>query len=221
MATRKIAEYMGSGELDNIAITENIQFLVTTASEEGMFMRIGANGLISLYRAPDQDVHWIDTDTTEFNVTNLEQEVLSVVIDEEIIGDSNGSFSISGIVSNNRNQIQTLDITVKDDGVITGVGHIELAANESAKPFIFSGVITDTIANGSLITVEFGGSDFLTLNGTSTPTKIEITKAQSAPVVMSVDSLEAFDWNSLPHSDPHIAGQIYIGHRNQIKISQG
>lgn len=221
MATRKISEYMGSGELDNIAITENIQFLLATSAEEGMFMRLGANGLISLYRAPDQDIHWTDTDNTEFNLTNLEQEILSVIINEEIVGDTNGSFSISGIVSNSRNQIQTLEIIAKDDGVVISVGHIELAANESSKPFIFSGVITDTITSGSVITIDFGGSDFLTLNGTSTPTKLEITKAQSAPVVMSVNQLESFDWNSLPHGDPHIDGQIYVHGNNTIRVSQG
>ena len=221
MASRLAADWIGSGELNNIALTENIQFLIATANEEGMFMRIGANGLISLYRAPDRDVHWEDTDVTEFGLTVADQEVLSVIIDQEIIGNDNGSFSISGIVSNSRNQIQTLDITVKDDGAVVGIGHIELASNESSKPFIFSGITTETIASGSTITVEFGGSDNLTLNGTSTATKIEITAAQSAPVEMSVNQIESFDWNQLPDGDTGIAGQLYIGRHDTVRVSQG
>jgi len=53
----ELTDILKSGDVDNIVIAENIQFLIATANEEGMFMRIGANGLISLYRAPDRDVH--------------------------------------------------------------------------------------------------------------------------------------------------------------------
>ena len=220
MATRLISDYLGSGELDNIALTENIQFLSATEAHEGMFMRIGTGGLISLYKAPNQDVEWVDTDVTEFGLTTSSQEVLSIVIDQEIIGNTNGSFSISGIVSNSRNQVQTLDITVKDDGVVLGVGHIELSANEASKPFIFSGIIEPTIASGSVITVEFGGSDNLTLNGTSNATKLQIIKAQAAPVTMSVDVLDGFDWNLLPTSEPTESGKLWVKSNGSLKESQ-
>ncbi len=221
--TRNINDFLVSGEASNIVVNGNIGYAsVSDPSFDNMFLRV-ENGITSLYRAPDQDVHWEDIDTTEFALTTSAQEVLSVTIDQEMTTDD-GSFVVSGKVSNSRNQDQTMTIITKDDGVQVGIGTIDLLPEENGKLFAFSGGLSGNIASGSVITVEFYANQAgnLTLNGTAVATKLKLTKAQAAPVVMSAAVLDSFDWNTLPHSDPHEYGQLYIHDANNtIRVSQG
>ena len=61
MAIVEIKDILSSGDIADIAVSGNIKYTKASDPEaEDMFMRIGTNGLTSLYRAPDQDIQWKD-----------------------------------------------------------------------------------------------------------------------------------------------------------------
>ncbi len=220
--TRRITEYLASGEADNLVLTGNIGYLAAQdSSYDGMFLRV-ENGITSLYKAKDQDIHWEDEDATSILLSDTPQEILSITITEDVLS-TDGSFVIGGQVTNTHNKDVNLEIIVKDDGVQIATGTITTLKEESNKIFAFSGALEATIASGSVITVEFSGdrANVLTLDGNALATRIKVTKAQAAPVVMSIEEVEKFDWNQLQNGNPHIDGQLYIGNNNQVKVSQG
>ncbi len=183
MGTKNFNEFAVSGEIDNMVIAEQLGFVsATDPSYDGMFLRL-QGGVVYGYRAPDEDTHWTDTDATDILLTTTPVEVLAITVDEDLTPD-NGSYAISGQIDNARNQELTVDVTIKDDGVQVGVGNITLQANEKGKNFVFAGSLNNNIASGSVITVEFDGSqsDQLTLKGTVINTKIELTLAGGSPV---------------------------------------
>ena len=193
MGVRNIGDYLASGEAGNLLLSGNIGYLVAQdPSYDGMFMRL-QGGVTSLYRAPDQDVHWTDEDSTEVLLTTTANSLLSVTTDMDLTS-ADGSYRITGIASNSTNQDVTMTVTVKDDGVVIGSRPIDLVKEETTKQFVFSGSLDDPIASGSVLTVEFIASkaNAITLNGTNSPTKIDLTKAQAAPVVFDDDAVSAY-----------------------------
>ncbi len=208
--TRNITEYMVSGDLNDILVAGNIGYTVANVPEaEDMFMRIGAGGVTSLYRAPDQDVHWEDSDTSEIPLTTTPNEILSVTIDQDMtVGD--GSFVISGQASNSDNKDRVITVTVKDDGAVIATGEVNLLGDETDKLFAFSGGISSPVLSSSTITVEFEASTNgdLTLNGTSIATKIKITKALAAPVsALSEEDLKNIDFTIMIYTT-NIGGSL-------------
>ncbi len=184
LETRDIAEYLVSGEADNIVVAGNIGYAaVQDPMYNGMFQRI-ENGITTLYKVVDQDVHWEDEDTTSVPVTTTSTELLSVTIDQDMLEDD-GSFSISGSVDNNSNKALVLDIDIFDDGFNVGYGSVTLLKNETGKLFAFSGGLSGTMLAGSVVTVNFSTSESgaLVLRGDVIATKIKLTKAQAAPVL--------------------------------------
>jgi len=161
---------------------------------ENMFLRIGPGGTTELYKAPDQDEHWEDTDTTDVAVTTTPNSLLSVtpVPASGDITPADGSYSVSGKVSNNNNNSRTLILEAFDDGVSIGSQNVLVAGNESGKIFTFSSSIEVTITSGSVITVEFSASDTgnLTLLGTQLQTKFEITKAATPTTMVALQALD-------------------------------
>jgi len=217
----ELTDILKSGDVDNMVIAENIQFLVTTTNEEDMFMRIGANGLISLYRAPDQDTHWIDTDNTQRVLDTVDTEILSITTDEELTAE-NGSYTISCRLDNTSNQTRSVTIHAEINGVPGEDQVYELAKNEVERSVLVSGVITQPYASGAVINVWFDSSGAgVELRGDILETKLKVTAAKSAPVTMSIEEVSAFDWNQLPSRDTGIAGQLYIGRHDTVRVSQG
>ena len=148
---------------------------------EGMFLRIGPGGTTVLYKAPDQDEHWEDTDATDVTVVITPNSLLSVtpVPTSGDITTGTGSYLVSGKVSNSNNNTRILTIEMFDDGVSVGSVDVTVAGLDSGKIFTFSAAIAATIVSGSVITCKFStttNSD-LTLLGTELETKLEIIKA--------------------------------------------
>ena len=172
--------------VNTIDIAQNIRFAVANGVEdEGLFLRIGADGWLSTYRAPDQDAHWEDTDNTSIALTTTGNPVLSVTPDQDVLT-SDGSYEISGKLDNTTGQEKTVTLAVKDDGVPGETTTIILAKNELGKTFIFSGGVVSTIASGSVMTIEFSANNTgVNLRGDSLVTKLVLTKAQAAPVALS------------------------------------
>ena len=221
MATRNIKEYLESGEANNIILGGNIKFnVVEDPAYDNMFMRVDG-GVVSLYRAPDQDVHWTDADTANIAMTTSPVELLSIAPDQELVSADSG-YKILGRLDNTVNQIRTVIITILYDAVPQGTVNIELDKEQTNVPISYMGLVQTPVPAGTVISVTFEASGIgVDLRGDAVATSIKVTKAQSAPVVMSVNQLESFDWNQLPHGNPHVAGQLYIHGNNTVRVSQG
>ena len=196
MAVEELNDILRAGTVDDIVVADNIGYIKANVPEaDGMFLKV-VNGITALHRFPDQDIHWIDTDTTSVPLNGTPNEVLSTTINQDMLPED-GSYIISGQLSNSRNQDLTVTIDVKDDGVIVGTQDVPIAADQAGKLFAFSGAINNTIASGSVVTVEFSASfnGVVTLDGNLVATKMDLTKAQAAPVTaLTADNLRERDF---------------------------
>ena len=219
--TRTIKDYLASGEVDNIVIDGNIGYPKLQGAEyDNMFLRL-AGGQQSLYRAQDQDIHWVDTSNTLVTLTTTEQIILTTLaIDEEILAaDKDGSFYLICKLTNTKNTTEDTLINIYDDGVLIGTTTLSLARDEKDKNVSFSGLTESDIASGSVITVGFTG-DGVELQGDVYLTKFQLTKAKAAPVIMGVESLESFDWSRLPHTEPSEPGRPWVNRRGLLRVSK-
>ncbi len=188
------SDYTGISRCSFLGASENIQLEAASDSDyENMFVRVGANGLLNLFRAPNQDEVWTDTDTANVALTTTVNELLSITIDQEVTADD-GSFSVSGKLDNTGNSTKTVTIEAFDDGVSVGSQDVPLAKSEIGKVFLFSGALGSSMASGSVVTFEFTGSDTgINLRGDQTTTTAKITKANANPVILS-----SMDTNIVP-----------------------
>ncbi len=222
MGLRKMKEYLTSGEVKDILLSGNIGYsAVKDAAYDDMFLRV-TNGVTTLYRAKDQDVHWADAETNNVVLTTSPAELLSVTPDQQLVSADSG-YKITGRLDNMQNQAKQVTMSVLFDSVPVATVDIDLDKEQINVPISYTGLIDAPVDAGTVISVTFEADGTgVQLRGDLIATTIKITKAQSAPVVMSAAVLESFDWNLLPSGDPHNAGQLYIHHANStLRVSQG
>ncbi len=220
MAKRPINEFLSSGEAGNIVISGNMGY--TAAADpafDDMFLRV-TNGVTNLYRAPDRDVHWADADTGSIAVTTSPVEILSVTPDQQLVSTDSG-YQINGRLDNTQNQTRQVTMTVLFDSVPAATVTIDLDKNQINVPISYTGLIDTPVDAGTVVSVTFEADGTgVNLKGDLVATTIKITKAQSAPVVMSAEVLDSFDWNLLPTSEGE-PGTLYIHQANgSLRVSQ-
>ncbi len=169
---RKISDYLNSGEIDRIRVSDNIQFDKANVPEaDGMFLKFGPGGLLSAYRAPDLDQHWEDTYTTDIEMSSTENQLLSVTIDDDLLPEDS-SYQLSFVATNINRQSQEMTIHIYDDTI-----DVIVAGDASHQLYVFYGSIKAIWDTGSVIEFGFSGNEDITLNGSDTPVKIILTKA--------------------------------------------
>ena len=211
---------MASGEIDTVIVTSNVGYLKATASANGMFLRV-QNGLTTLYRIPDQDVHWKSSNATNFPVNIIASSPLNVTPDQNVLV-SDGSFSVSGKLDNNSNQEIIVTIKALNNGVEIGNGSVTLLRSELGKIFVFSGPIGLDVTSGNNveITVETTIDGVVNLRGDSVVSDFTLTKAKANPVALSKDFLSEFDWNTLPNTEPTRPGRPWVDRHGSLRISK-
>jgi len=179
----ELTDILNSGDVNTLVLTENMKLVpVEDPLYEDTFLRVGPGGLLSIYRAPDQDVHWTDTDVTEVGLTGTPNSLLSVIPDQGL-DSTDGSYAISGMLDNTSNQTVDVTITVLVNAVEEGSRVISMLREETNKVFVFSGTIVNSVSASDVVTVEFESSkNDVSLRGDLQATKIRLTKAQAAPV---------------------------------------
>ena len=218
----ELTDILSSGEINNIVVAGNIGYKAAEGGEyNGMFLRL-FNGQTSLYRAPDQDLHWQDNNTTNFvideNTTGT--PIPDLTVDHEVTVE-NGSFIFYAQVDNlSSNMDCNITVTFKDGSTIIGTPPmITIDKGDLGRPINIFGSVGTAIPAGHSITVEVYPTEDIKLRGDISPTTFKITEAQAAPV--TTQGVDSFDWNQLPTSDPHIAGKLWVNSRHSIKVSQG
>ncbi len=221
MAVINAKDYLESGQANNIILAGNIGYVAAQDPlYDDMFLRV-TNGITNLYRAPDRDVHWADAETNNVAITTSPVELLSVTPDQQLVSTDSG-YKITGRLDNTQNQTRQVTMSILFDAGQVATVNIDLDKNQTNVPISYTGLIDTPVDAGTVISVTFEASGTgVQLRGDLIATTIKITKAQSAPVVMSVAVLDSFDWNTLPHSDPHDEGKLYVGSGHRLKVSQG
>ena len=186
-------DVMASGTIDYANIKENIRLIPADVPEAiDQFLRITDYGFLSLYKAPDQDVHWEDTNSDEVVLTTSQQEIVSVTPNLEL-NPNDTSIQVSGEISNSKNQIQYAYIQVLLDGVEHGLPReIQMESNQKDRIFAFSTQLVNTYPANTVVSVNIYADQNgnLTLGDILTPVRLKITKAQAAPVIMQVGLTE-------------------------------
>ncbi len=227
MAVVELNDVLASGDVKNIVTADNIVVggnigysQIQDPAYDDMFMRV-TNGVTTLYRAPDQDVHWKDANLNNLALTTSPSELLSVTPNLELTVDDSG-YKITGRLDNTQNQTRQVTLRILYDTVQVSTAIIAMDKLQTNVPISYTGLITDPVSAGTVIAVTFeANASGVQLRGDIVATGLQVTKAQSAPVSMTIEQVGAFDWNQLPFSNPHIAGQLYIGGGDRIKVSQG
>ncbi len=216
----ELSEVLNSGDISDIRLSNNLWFEAADVPvAEDMFMRVGLGGGVSLYKAPDQDVHWEDTDNTQQLLDTVATEMLSVTVDQDLTTD-NGSWSTSMRLDNTSNQSRTVQLVVTVDGVASAPQDYDLDKGEVDKQILLGGAIGVNINSGSIISVSLDTDGAgVQLRGDLFITRLKVTKAQAAPVTMSVDVLDSFDWNLLPTSEPTESGKLWIKANGSLRVS--
>ncbi len=182
MATRNINDYLNSGEVNRIKVTDNIQFVKADVPEaEGMFARFGTDGLLTGYRAKDQDVHWTDTNAEDITLSSTLNIQMSVTIDQDV-SPEDGTYTISFTASNTDKKTKDCVVHIFDDGVEVATQTVGVTGESDKIPYVFSGSLSDPYASGSVITCGFTGEAEVTINGSVSVSTLEIIKAESAPI---------------------------------------
>ncbi len=183
MATRKLSDVLKSGEIADIRLSNNIWFEQADVVEaDGMFMRVGLGGGVSLYKAPDQDVHWEDTDNTSQSLPETSTEVLVVAVNEDVTTED-GSWNISMRFDNTANKDRTVLLNVKVNGTVSSMVSYDLKKHEIDRQVLLGGTLKNNILANDIISVELDASDTgVELRGDLFSTRLKVTKAQAAAV---------------------------------------
>ena len=181
-------DVMASGTIDYANIKENIRLIPADVPEAiDQFLRIGEYGMLSLYKAPDQDVHWEDVNEDEPILTLSLQQICEITPDMEL-SDDDTTWSFSGSIDNSKNQAQTAYIQVTVDGSPVGdPKSIDIQSDEQDRIFFFSGQLGVVVPSGTAVGMSMYAdqANNLQLGDLLSPTKFKITKAQAAPVLIS------------------------------------
>lgn len=171
---------------NNVIVGDNIQYLqANSEGAEDMFLRIGKNGLTSLYRVPNQDVKWRDSDNVNRALSTTEQEVLTITPNLDVTADD-GSYTVVAQFDNTTNQeVNVLCLFYVDD-VLVKTNTVALAKSQTGKTVIFSSALSNTISADSECNVRFSASSAgVNLRGDLLNTSIDLVKAEANPVVLT------------------------------------
>ena len=159
-------------------------FLSTDAADDGLFLRINESGGVVGYRAVNQDLEWKATDTTNMSVAkNTWMTILSLTVDHDVTT-ANGSFVFYASVDQTQsNRDVNITIQVKADGTTIGTPPmIVVDKGDLGRPINIFGAVTDVVASGATVTIEFWSTEDIKLRGDVSPTTLKVIEAQAAPV---------------------------------------
>jgi hypothetical protein len=181
---------------------------------------VNENGEVFGYRAVNQDLEWKEFVNTDVIIGDTETFIISLTIDHGVTAE-NGSYAFSCKVKNgSSNRPENVTFVVRDEGDNAIASKmVSIDKGEEAYPATFFGDFINDHDSGSEFKVYAYGSNDSIARGALTPIGLKIVEAQAAPITMN--SLNGFDFTKLPNSNPHIKGRLYIGRRNQLKVSEG
>ena len=180
---RKLSDVLASGEISvintaSVEVRQNIQYLqATLPQDEDSFLRIGANGLTSLYTAPDTDIIWTNNSTSNVALDNTPNVIVALTLTADITTDD-GSFSISGSIDSDENKDADIVMALYIDGSPSGETHgFTIVRSTVNNLFNISGNVLTPVSSGSVVGIAFTSSNQASLRGDVTATVFKVRKA--------------------------------------------
>ncbi len=188
MAERDIKEYLASGEAgyilaQGLLTSSTIDFTGLTSEGEGLFTRINENGQIYGYRAKNQDVEMVVSDTTDITAGGSETLLVELTIDNDVTQE-NGSWAFTCKVNNgsgNKNDWVTLVLRDGGGSAIASKQY-QIDKGDLGYPITMWGDFSADWASGSVFRVYATSNENSKIMGTMTPTTLKVVEAQAAPI---------------------------------------
>jgi hypothetical protein len=153
MAYRKISDYLSSGDVGTIVVSDNIIYKQADVPEaKGMFFRVGTGGATSLYRAPKQYSTQHDENTSYVILQDTETEICSITSTEELTT-ANGSYEFEWNVTNSTSVDKGYTIIFKVNGTAKFSKDFVVLADATNTPHVFSGNFRNTLAVNDVVSV--------------------------------------------------------------------
>lgn len=180
--TIKLGEYLSDGSVQDLAIKDSLIMLsAADPLAEGLFMRVGSGGIVTGYRAPNQDLEWVDSRTDLIDLGAAGIELARLTVDHDI-STTSGSFSFYCKVDNTGNATESITFRFMDDGTEIASKTIDISRATSGYGAAFWGSVTTPIADGSVLSVIASSTATLQVRGDISPTTLKVIEAQAAPV---------------------------------------
>jgi hypothetical protein len=220
MTYRRISDYLLSGEANGLRTKNTIDFTGLEPKDGGLFTRVDEEGMLYGHRVPNQDLEWSATSNADVELPSTEVLLVEVTVDH-VVTQANGSFLFKASLTNGSNNSDDfVNIVVRDgsDNPITSK-NIQINKGDTNMPITFYGGFAQDWPSGTTFRFYGTSSNDSTIKGTTTPTGVKVVEAQAAPVTKA--SLDAFDFSTLPQSDPQDKGKLWVNHRGSLRVSQG
>ena len=219
MAERNINDFLLSGEALGLRVQNTIDFVDSPESNDGMFLRISKEGYVYGHKVKNQDIEMVTTDATDKVVGTTETDILSITTDNDVTKE-NGSWLFLCKIDNGSNNRDDVVTFVFRDGSGAALASKPVTIDKGDKGYsvAFFGSFTQDWASGETFKVTAISNQGSAIKGTLTPTSLKIVEAEAAPVTLN--TLNGFNFNTLPASDPAIDGRLYVD-GGTLKVSQG
>ncbi len=161
-----------------LEVVENIQLQAASDPEDdGLRLEIVTQGWLGTYREPETGTVWTTTNSNDIAITAAEQEICSVQINQDVTP-TDGSYSFICRLDSTSGQDADVKFSMKDDAAEQGSQTVHLARNAVNHTVVFSGPISSTLVNGSMISIDVSSSSSnITVSGSITSSKLDIKKA--------------------------------------------
>jgi hypothetical protein len=219
MGTRKISEYLLSGEANGIRTKNTIDFVGLQPEDAGMFTRVDEDGMLYAHRVPNQDLEWSNISNADVELPNSETFIVDLYVDHEITM-ANGSFLFKAIVTNgSNNRDDFINIIFRlSDGTAISSKNIQIDKGDTNMPITFYGSFKNDYPAGTTFRVFGTSGNDSTIKGTVTPSGLKIVEAQAVEV--TIDALNKLDFNQFPSLEPSEPGKLWINRRGNLKVSK-
>jgi hypothetical protein len=190
MAYRPISEYLNSGELSNITVKDNIKYLsASDPAAEGMFMRVGTDGLTSLYKAKNQDHEQLVAVAGDTTLTTTAVKIAELTADIEYAA-IDSTYVIAWNVSNSNTRFaRDYTVAIQVDGGEIASKTFTLNSEVVHQSVVLSGVFDNTMPDGSVLSIYMSAENNtdITLNGDFQATSIKLVRADYDAVTLQTE----------------------------------
>ena len=222
MAMRSIIEFLRSGETQGIKLQETITYEDVPTSPNGNDFILRVNDLGQTYGAviKNQDITMIATNTADVVAGSSESELVRLTIDNDVTQE-NGSWAFTCKINNGASNQDDFVTLILRDGGGTAIAskQYQIDKGTTGYPVSFWGSFNQNWPSGSEFIIYATSGHNSTIMGTLTPTTLKVVEAEAAPVTQA--QLEAFDFSTLPHENPHIKGRLWVNRRGSLRVSLG
>jgi hypothetical protein len=179
-----LKEILATGYVDNLVVGETlIMQQANDPAAEGLFMRVNEFGEVVGYRAPNQDLEWKQSISTDLTLSDTEQQVIDLTVDHDVTED-NGSWAFVCKIengSNNREDNVTLTFKDQNDNLL-GTKNLTINKGATAYPVTFFEPFKQDFVSGTTFKIMATSERDSIIKGSLTPTTLKIIEARAAAV---------------------------------------